>query len=224
MLHSIPFICSIHSFVPFIHSFIHLFFSSSCSFVCPFVRQYPFVHSLVRSFINSFIPHHFFPSILPILVLIFNCHIQKSRTPYYYFPVSSIQVRFATNLGYPISKAKWLMIARSITCVVTRFSIGHILDIAVKHKKISHIAFLDITLFSLSTLLCSLTTSFPLLMLYMAFVAVMDSIYWIIEPLLASEVTDGINPDKGFAFFNCIGSFALLGGPPSLGKKKLNNS
>ena len=60
-------------------------------------------------------------------------------------------------------------------------------------------------------------------MLYMAFVAVMDSIYWIIEPLLASEVTDGINPDKGFAFFNCIGSFALLGGPPSLGKKKLNN-
>lgn len=126
-------------------------------------------------------------------------------------------VRFAVNIGYHMSKAKWLIIARTIASVVTRFTVGRFADMASKHKKIKYIVFIIMTLFSISTLVCSLTTYFPLLVMYMVFVSIVDSVYWIIQPLFVTEVTEGIHSDKGYALFNCIGSFAMLGGPPVLG-------
>lgn len=63
-----------------------------------------------------------------------------------------------------------------------------------------------------------MTTSFSVLMFYMAFVSVVDSIHWLIIPLLVSEITNGVHTDNAVALFNCVASFATLGGPPFLGK------
>ena len=133
---------------------------------------------------------------------------------------SVFQVRFATNIGYHMSQAKWLMIARSIASVVTRFTVGRFGDMASKHEKIKYIVLICMALFSFSTLLCSMTTTFSLFILYMVFVSIVDSVYWIIQPLFITEVTGGIYSDKAFALLNCIGSFAMLSGPPALGKMK----
>ena len=102
--------------------------------------------------------------------------------------------------------------------MVVRYSTGRLGDIASRRKKMRFIALSVIILFSFSTILCTLTTSFSMLMLYMAFVSVVDSIHWVMLPLLVSEITKDVHSDKAVALFNCIGSFATLGGPPALGK------
>lgn len=126
-------------------------------------------------------------------------------------------VQFATNLGYHISKSKWLMIVRGIVAVATRFTMGSLGDIATRRRKVRYISLTVMILFSISTVLCSFTRSLSLLMCYMAFVSVVDSIYWVMTPLLVKEITRGVHSENAYALFNCMGSFATLGGPPLLG-------
>ena len=152
----------------------------------------------------------FFPSFHPSLVSFF-----LSLHRYFCYLT---QVQFATNLGHHITKSKWLMIIRGLTAVMIRFPAGYLGDIASRRKKMRFIALAVILLFSISTIICALTTSFSMLMLYMAFVSIVDSIHWVTLPLLVSEITKDIHSDNAVALFNCIGSFATLGGPPALGK------
>ena len=57
-----------------------------------------------------------------------------------------------------------------------------------------------------------------MMILYMAVVSLMDSVYWVVLPLHVTEVTRNVDSEHAFALFNCVGSFATLGGPPFLGK------
>ena len=110
------------------------------------------------------------------------------------------------------------MIVRGIVAVVIRSIVGRFGDFATKRRKVRHLMLTVMTLFSVATILCSFTKSFTLMMLYMGFVSIMDSIYWVVIPLHVSEVTKGMHSEHAFALFSCVGSFATLGGPPFLGK------
>lgn len=133
----------------------------------------------------------------------------------------TVQVQFATNLGHDISRSKWLMIVRGIVAVVVRAIVGRIGDLAARRRKVRCLMLAVMVLFSLATILCSFTKSFTMMMFYMGFVSIVDSIYWVVIPLHVSEITRGIHSEHAFALFNCVGSFSTLGGPPFLGKLSL---
>ena len=111
------------------------------------------------------------------------------------------------------------MIVRGIVAVVTRSIVGRLGDIAYRRRKVRFVVLAVMILFTLATITCSTTKTFAMMMGYMGFVSIVDSIYWVIIPLHVSEVTKGVHAEHGFALFNCVGSFAILGGPPLLGKK-----
>ena len=110
------------------------------------------------------------------------------------------------------------MIIRGIVAVVVRLLIGRLVDKVAKRRKVRLVAFIVMVLFSLSTMLCTLTTSFSMFIAYMAFISVVDSVYWLILPLLSKEITRNVHTDKAIVLVNCIASFATLGGPPTLGE------
>lgn len=110
------------------------------------------------------------------------------------------------------------MIVRGIVAVVVRSIAGRFGDLASRRRKVRLVMLMVMIFFSIATALCSMTKSFTMMMSYMGFVSVMDSIYWVIIPLHVSEVTRGVNSEYAFALFNCVGSIATLGGPPLLGK------
>lgn len=128
-----------------------------------------------------------------------------------------LQVQFATNLGHPLSTSKWLMIVRGIVAVVVRSFAGRFGDLAARGKKVKYLMLSVMMLFSVGTIVCSTTKSFTFLMVYMGFISVMDSVYWVVLPLYVTEITNGLPSEHAFALFSCIGSFATLGGPPFLG-------
>ncbi|CAB4040245.1 monocarboxylate transporter 10-like [Paramuricea clavata] len=126
-------------------------------------------------------------------------------------------VQFATNLGHHLSKSKWLMIVRGIVAVVVRSIAGRLGDVAQRRRKVRYLMLIVMILFSIATILCAFTKSFTWMMVYMSFVSLVDSIYWVVIPLHVSEVTDKSYSEHAFALFSCAGSFATLGGPPFLG-------
>jgi predicted MFS family arabinose efflux permease len=110
------------------------------------------------------------------------------------------------------------MIVRGIVAVVIRSIVGRFGDLASRRRKVRYLMLTVMMLFSIATIICSFTKSFTMMMCYMGFVSIMDSIYWVVIPLHVSEVTRGVHSEQAFALFSCAGSFATLGGPPFLGK------
>jgi predicted MFS family arabinose efflux permease len=110
------------------------------------------------------------------------------------------------------------MIVRGIVAVVVRSIAGRIGDVVQRRRKVRYLMLIVMILFSIATIICSFTKSFTWMMVYMSFVSVVDSIYWVVIPLHVNEVTDKSYSEHAFALFSCAGSFATLGGPPFLGK------
>lgn len=110
------------------------------------------------------------------------------------------------------------MIIRGIVAVLVRSVAGRFGDLASRKRKVRLLILSVMTLFTVATVLCSFTHSFVLMMLYMAFISVMDSVYWVVLPLHVAEIVKGWRTEHAFALFSCVGSFATLGGPPFLGR------
>ena len=102
--------------------------------------------------------------------------------------------------------------------VLVRSLAGRLGDVASKRRKVRSLMLFVMTMFCIATLFCSFSKSFSTMMFYMAFVSIMDSIYWVVIPIHVSEITKGIYSEHAFALFNSVGSFATLAGPPFLGK------
>lgn len=94
---------------------------------------------------------------------------------------------------------------------------GRIADFALRRRKIRHIVQVTVMLFGITSGLCSLTQSFPLLILYMGSIGCLEGIYWMIQPLMMIEVTSGEDTDYALAVVLFVMGFGYLGGPPAMG-------
>ena len=72
-------------------------------------------------------------------------------------------------------------------------------------------------LFGISTALCSLTQSLPLMILYMGFIGCLEGIFWVNLPLFVIEVFSGEHTDYAYALLVSVSSLGYLAGPPAMG-------
>ena len=128
------------------------------------------------------------------------------------------QVRYAVTLGYPLSKAKWLFMIRNITTLPARLVVGHLSDIAFRHRKVKLLVQIFYPMFGLASFLCSFVRSFPLLMLYMGCNGLIEAVIWVTFPLLADEIAGGYHSDEAYSLICFTSAFCVMAGPPALGE------
>ena len=85
-------------------------------------------------------------------------------------------VRYAVTLGYTLSKAKFLLVVRGLTTSVTRPIAGRFGDKALTHRKVKTITQFTFILFGVLNFICSFIRSFPLLLLYMALIGIVEGV------------------------------------------------
>ena len=126
-------------------------------------------------------------------------------------------MRYAVTLGYPLSRAKWLLIIRNITTLPARLIVGRVSDLALRHGKVKLSHMLSYPLFGIASFLCSFVHSFPLLLVYMGVNGVVQAIFWVTFSLYVDEITGGYHSDEAFALICFMSAVTNLVGPPALG-------
>ncbi len=122
------------------------------------------------------------------------------------------------TLGYPLSKAKWFLVAKGITTLVGTLLVSRMNDKALKHGKVKLISLVVCVIFGVLSFLCSFVESFPLIMVYMALIGLVDGAWWAAYPVLVVEITSGYHSTEAFGLANLVIAFTRLPGPPILGK------
>ena len=126
-------------------------------------------------------------------------------------------VRYGMTLGYPLSKAKWFLVVKGITTLVGTLLIGRINDKLLKHGKVKMISVAVCVIFGVLSFLCSFVKSFPMIMVFMALIGLVDGAWWAAYPVLVVEITSGYHSTEAFGLTNFVGALARLPGPPFLG-------
>ncbi|CAB3995633.1 monocarboxylate transporter 6 [Paramuricea clavata] len=127
------------------------------------------------------------------------------------------EVRYGVTLGYPLSKAKWLLIIRGLTTFVIRLIAGRFGDFALKHGKVKMVMQITFALFGVLNFMCSFLRAFPLLLVYMALIGIVEGVWWITYSILAMEITGGYYFDEAFSLLNLVGALSVLFGVPVSG-------
>ena len=128
-----------------------------------------------------------------------------------------MQVRYGMTLGYPLSKAKWLLVLKGSTSLIGTLIIGRINDKALKYGKVKLIALTACIMFGVFSLLCSFAESFPFIMVYMASIGLVEGVWWASYPILIVEITSGYRTDEAFSLATFVVAFVRLPGPPLSG-------
>ena len=124
------------------------------------------------------------------------------------------------TLGYPLSKAKWFLVVKGLTALVGTLLVGRVNDKALKYGKIKLINLTVCVMFGIFSFLCSFVESFPLIIVYMALIGLVDGVWWAAYPVLVVEITFGYHSTEAFGLANLVIAFARLPGPPFLGKHR----
>ena len=127
-------------------------------------------------------------------------------------------MQYAKDLGYPLSKSKWLLIIYGLASLLGRLAIARITDFALRKKKVTHITITALLLFGVGSGLCSIAQSLPMMISCAGIIGFSEGIYWLNLPLMNIEVTDGKQADEAYSFMMFIASFGQLLGPPATGK------
>ena len=127
-------------------------------------------------------------------------------------------MQYAKSLGYPLSQSKWLVAALALGSLIGRIIMGLIGDFASRRKITVHIASIVVTVFGLSSGVCSFTQYLPLMILYMAVVGLLEGMFWVILPLMAYELTGGTHADYAYSLMIVLSATGYLTGPSSMGK------
>lgn len=131
--------------------------------------------------------------------------------------IFALQVRYGVTLGYPLSQAKWLMVTRGLTTFVARLIAGRLNDIFLRHGKVKMVTQITFVFFGVLNFVCSFLRSFPLLLVYMALIGMVEGVWWVTYPILVMEITGGYYYNEAFSLVCFIVAFAILLGPPTLG-------
>ncbi|XP_028397750.1 monocarboxylate transporter 12-like [Dendronephthya gigantea] len=126
-------------------------------------------------------------------------------------------VRYGMTLGYSLSKAKWFSISKGMTMFVATSLTGRMSDKALKHGKIKLISLTCCVIFGVCSLLCSFVESFPMIVVYMALVGLVEGVWWSTYPVVVVEITSGYPTNEAFGLVNFIVALVRLPGPPFLG-------
>ncbi|CAB4031571.1 monocarboxylate transporter 12-B [Paramuricea clavata] len=126
-------------------------------------------------------------------------------------------VRYGMTLGYSLSKAKWFLVVKGLTTLVGTLLVGRVNDKALKYGKIKLINLTVCVMFGIFSFLCSFVESFPLIIVYMALIGLVDGVWWAAYPVLVVEITFGYHSTEAFGLANLVIAFARLPGPPFLG-------
>ena len=109
---------------------------------------------------------------------------------------------------------------RGLTTFLTRLIVGRLNDIALRHGKVKMITQFTFALFGILNFVCSFLRSFPLLLVYMALIGIVEGVWWVTYSLLAMEITGGYYFSQAFSLCNLIGAFTTLFGSPISGTVK----
>ena len=66
---------------------------------------------------------------------------------------------------------------RGLTTFITRLIVGRLNDIALRHGKVKMITQLTFALFGILNFVCSFLRSFPLLLVYMALIGIVEGVW-----------------------------------------------
>ena len=109
------------------------------------------------------------------------------------------------------------MVIRGLTTFVARLLAGSIGDLALKHGKVKILVQVTFGLYSILNFTCSFLRTFPLLLLYMALIGILEGVWWVIYPVLVMEITGGYSFNEALSLSNFTGAWACLVGIPSSG-------
>ena len=99
---------------------------------------------------------------------------------------------------------------------------GRIADIALKHGKMKMVVEITYILFGILNLVCSFLHTFPLLLVYMALIGIVEGVWWVSYSLFAMEITGGYCYNEALSLLNLTAAFASLLGSPASGELKLH--
>ena len=109
-----------------------------------------------------------------------------------------------------------MLIIRGLTTFVARLIIGRIGDIALKHGKVKTVIQITFVLYGILNFTCSFLRAFPLLLLYMALIGILDGVWWVSYSILIMEITGGYYFNEAFSLSHLTGAcVALIGSPIS---------
>jgi predicted MFS family arabinose efflux permease len=111
-------------------------------------------------------------------------------------------------------------VVRGLATFVTRAIVACLGDMALKHGKVKTMAGFTFVSFGVLNFVCSFIRSFPLLLVYMALIGIVEGVWWVLYSLLAMEITGGYFFDQAFSLCSLIGALALLVATPLSGRRK----
>ena len=109
---------------------------------------------------------------------------------------------------------------RGLTTSVARPIAGRFGDMALKHRKVKTITQFTFILFGVLNFICSFIRSFPLLLVYMALIGIVEGVWWVTYSLLVMEITGGYFYYQAFSLCNLIAGITSLIGSPTSGNSK----
>ena len=107
---------------------------------------------------------------------------------------------------------------RGLTTFITRLIVGRLGDIALRKSKVKMVLQVTFVLFGLLNLICSYLRTFPLLLVFLALIGVVDGVWWVTYSLLIMEITGGYYFNEAFSLVSLVVSFTVLVGSPAAGK------
>jgi MFS family permease len=99
---------------------------------------------------------------------------------------------------------------------------GRFGDFALKHGKVKMVMQITFALFGVLNFMCSFLRAFPLLLVYMALIGIVEGVWWVTYSILVMEITGGYYFDEAFSLLNLIGALSALFGIPASGTVKLH--
>lgn len=126
------------------------------------------------------------------------------------------QVRYAEDMGIPLSQGTWLISYLGVSSAVGRLLFGKLSDLCC-HRNIQ-IYRACMLLSGVASFLCPMATSYVALILYVVVLGLLDGSYIGLMSIVTMDIVglDNIAPAWGILFF-CQSFFYLLG-PPAAGE------
>ena len=110
-----------------------------------------------------------------------------------------------------------MLIIRGLTTFIIRLIAGRFGDIALKHGKVKMVIQITFALFGVLNFMCSFLRAFPLLLVYMALIGIVEGVWWVTYSILVMEITGGYYFNEAFSLLNLVGAFSSLFGIPASG-------
>ena len=122
------------------------------------------------------------------------------------------QVRYAEDLGIPLSQGSWLISYLGVSSAIGRLFFGKLSDVCCrKNLQMYRTCML---LMGLASLLCPLASSYGALVVYVVVLGLLDGSYIGLMSIVTMDIVglDNIGPAWGILFF-CQSFFYLIGTP-----------